>query len=328
MGKAKTFVASAITMSVVATPFLANNAFAGITDPGSGVTNSHTEVVRSYSYTDLVYDVDLSNGQRYKLSGDLAEMAAASIEEHGVNNGDEKEICGAFLADGFVDGESEENNFFCFAQNTDGVFLYADNIPDTITTLDHALLTVVDGEMLNTHTYFLGVTLNNNQVINVGDPDTIDPEPSSVATYNYEERQTWSANRYYLNITYGDGYAILEGGDQTYALGGEGLTVHASGSYEDDFSFVEVDGKVVDSSNYDGKAGSTIITLHDDYLAGLSLGEHTLRIVYDGGEVETTFTLTDNPDTADALDNMIALLITTSVLSLGFAYKAKAKTRR
>ncbi len=55
---------------------------------------------------------------------------------------------------------------------------------------------------------------------------------------------------------------------------------------------VYVDGNYVDPSDYDAATGSTLITLHDDYIQTLSLGTHTMTVTFSSGaSASTTFTL-------------------------------------
>ena len=58
-----------------------------------------------------------------------------------------------------------------------------------------------------------------------------------------------------------------------------------------DFLRVELDGKTLDEKYYTVKEGSTIVTLKADYVATLSVGEHTIGIVSEGGTATTTFTV-------------------------------------
>lgn len=55
------------------------------------------------------------------------------------------------------------------------------------------------------------------------------------------------------------------------------------------FIGVVVDGKLVDSTNYTAKSGSTIVTLNGDYLKSLSAGTHKMTIVFTDGECTTQF---------------------------------------
>lgn len=68
------------------------------------------------------------------------------------------------------------------------------------------------------------------------------------------------------------------------------LTFRSNAAYTD-FIRVEVDGELVDEKNYSVKEGSTIVTLKADYVATLSVGEHTLGIVSESGTAITTITV-------------------------------------
>lgn len=61
------------------------------------------------------------------------------------------------------------------------------------------------------------------------------------------------------------------------------------------FTYVKVDGKVIESNKYDLREGSTIVTLKRDYLASLPNGKHTLEIVSATGTASTSFTVGDDP---------------------------------
>ena len=88
-------------------------------------------------------------------------------------------------------------------------------------------------------------------------------------------------------------YNFIEGANQTYTIG---ETKNATFRIDADYSLftnkVYVDNKLVDSINYDSKTGSTVITLKDEYLKTLSVGEHTLKVAFsDNGEATTKFTI-------------------------------------
>ena len=88
-------------------------------------------------------------------------------------------------------------------------------------------------------------------------------------------------------------YKVIEGAEQTYTIKED---TEARFRIDADYSLfnnkVYVDNVLVDSSNYTSKSGSTIITLKKEFVDTLSVGEHTLKVVFnDGGEAETTFTI-------------------------------------
>ena len=55
------------------------------------------------------------------------------------------------------------------------------------------------------------------------------------------------------------------------------------------FVSVQVDGKLLERSSYDVSCGSTVITLHKDYVSSLSDGEHMLRVQFTDGRAEIAF---------------------------------------
>ena len=88
-------------------------------------------------------------------------------------------------------------------------------------------------------------------------------------------------------------YKVIEGAEQTYTITED---TEARFRIDADYSLfnnkVYVDNVLVDSSNYTSKSGSTIIILKKEFVDTLSVGEHTLKVVFnDGGEAETTFTI-------------------------------------
>ena len=84
-------------------------------------------------------------------------------------------------------------------------------------------------------------------------------------------------------ITTGDGAAVTQGEKNE-------LTFTSDASFAD-FLRVELDGTALDEKNYTKREGSTIITLNRDFVATLSVGEHTLAIVSQHGAATAKFTV-------------------------------------
>ena len=83
---------------------------------------------------------------------------------------------------------------------------------------------------------------------------------------------------------------MIEGAGQTIEEG-KSATFRADIPFAD-FLKVLADGKEVDKANYDAKEGSTIVTLHADFVKSLGAGKHTIAIVAkDGQAAEATFTV-------------------------------------
>ena len=84
---------------------------------------------------------------------------------------------------------------------------------------------------------------------------------------------------------------IIAGDGATVTQGEKKALSFTSDAAFDDFLRVEVDGVTLDEANYTVKEGSTVITLNADYVATLSVGEHTLGIVSESGTATAKFTV-------------------------------------
>ena len=88
-------------------------------------------------------------------------------------------------------------------------------------------------------------------------------------------------------ITAGDGATVTQGEKKE-------LSFTSDASFAD-FLRVELDGTALDEKNYTKREGSTIITLNRDFVATLSVGEHTLSIVSKSGTATAKFTVKAKP---------------------------------
>ena len=88
---------------------------------------------------------------------------------------------------------------------------------------------------------------------------------------------------------------IISGNGAAVTQGEKTALPFASDAAFSDFIRAELNGETLDEKYYDKKAGSTIITLHADYVATLSAGEHTLSIVSQSGTATATFTVAAKP---------------------------------
>lgn len=84
-------------------------------------------------------------------------------------------------------------------------------------------------------------------------------------------------------------YKITEGANSSWKQNSnDTLKFVANGDFSK-FTGVKVDGTLVAADKYTAVSGSTVITLKKDYLSTLSVGKHTLTIVYNDGECSTVF---------------------------------------
>ena len=111
---------------------------------------------------------------------------------------------------------------------------------------------------------------------------------------------------------------VIEGAGQKVEAG-KPATFRADIDFADFAGIVKVDGNVVDKSNYDAKEGSTIITLHADYVKTLGAGNHTIAILSKNGtQAESSFSVaaeeevignTDGPATTQVSPMIIMFVI-------------------
>ena len=129
-------------------------------------------------------------------------------------------------------------------------------------------------------------------------------------------------------------YEVLEGANQKYTITKNSeakFRINADFRLFDDGK-VYVDNELVDPKNYTAESGSTIITLKKEFVDTLSVGEHTLKVVFnDGGEAITTFNVarvtvpTDNPQTGDNIGFYIisGILSIVGLAGAGIFYRRK-----
>lgn len=129
-------------------------------------------------------------------------------------------------------------------------------------------------------------------------------------------------------------YEVTEGANQKYTI-----TKNNEAKFRINADFrlfdegkVYVDNELVDPKNYTAESGSTIITLKKEFVDTLSVGEHTLKVLFnDGGEAITTFNVarvtvpTDNPQTGDNIGFYIisGILSIVGLAGAGIFYRRK-----
>ena len=134
--------------------------------------------------------------------------------------------------------------------------------------------------------------------------------------------------------------SIIKGDGQTVTEGEKKTLEFTSDAAFEDFISVEVDGKTIDESNYTVKSGSIVVTLNADYVATLSVGEHTLGIVSQSGTATAKFTVnekvaetttpttTDNTKSPQTGDNSNIFLWLALLLASGGAVTVTAFSRK
>lgn len=84
-------------------------------------------------------------------------------------------------------------------------------------------------------------------------------------------------------------YKFIEGANGSWTKNsGKNLGFKVNGEISR-FTGVKVDGTLIGNDKYTAVSGSTVVTLKKDYLETLSVGKHTLTVVYTDGECTTEF---------------------------------------
>ena len=84
-------------------------------------------------------------------------------------------------------------------------------------------------------------------------------------------------------------YKITEGANSSWKQNSDDTLKFVVNGDFSKFTGVKLDGTLVAADKYTAVSGSTVITLKKDYLSTLSVGKHTLTIVYNDGECSTEF---------------------------------------
>ena len=123
-------------------------------------------------------------------------------------------------------------------------------------------------------------------------------------------------------------YIALEGKNQNYIIGSDGLSFRFDAPYSvfNDSGKVFIDDKEI--TNYSSKEGSTIISLSGKYLDTLNLGEHTLSIEYSDGRTSSVLftvskpeeTSTNNPNTGVIIITVISLFFISLFITLSCTF--------
>ena len=152
------------------------------------------------------------------------------------------------------------------------------------------------------HMQFTGSALDYDDL----DGDIANGEIVRETRYDYYTRCTYEFTFQYVKEEVSPKeYKFTEGANQTYTIDeSKNATFRIDADYSLFTNKVYVDNKLVDSTNYDSKSGSTVITLRDEYLKTLSVGEHTLKVAFsDNGEAITKFSIKEKQQNESPEDN-------------------------
>lgn len=94
-------------------------------------------------------------------------------------------------------------------------------------------------------------------------------------------------------------YRVVEGANGSWTENSDGSLAFRADGAVSKFTGIKVDGVTVASDRYTVGTDAAVITLKNEYLAGLSVGTHTLTVVYRDGECSADFEVLAAPHTHD-----------------------------
>lgn len=147
------------------------------------------------------------------------------------------------------------------------------------TNIDAANYSVVEGSTV--------VTLSNAYLESLGNGSHtftivwVDGTASTTLTVQAANGSTDPGNSTGYTITSGAGGTWTKGSGGTYSITGSGPL--------SEFAGIKVDGTTVGASNYSATTSPTIITLSNAYLESLSVGTHSVTVVWTGGTATANF---------------------------------------
>lgn len=127
-------------------------------------------------------------------------------------------------------------------------------------------------------------------------------------------------------------YKFLDGENQNYTINKDNELKFRIDAEYSLFDKVYIDNELVDANNYTSKEGSTIITFDKEYINNFSVGEHTLKVVFNDGEATTKFSVLKekikNPSTKDNFEKYVITGIVSIVGLIGCTLILKNKEEK
>mgnify|MGYP004662898539 CR=1 FL=1 len=143
---------------------------------------------------------------------------------------------------------------------------------------------------VHTHTYGAWVSDDTNHWRECTDASCSSIKDKAVHVYDNDMDDTCNVCGYKRVLpTPVVTYKFIEGANSSWTKNsGQNLIFKANGEFSR-FTGVKVDGTLIGNDKYSAVSGSTVVTLKKDYLETLSVGKHTLTVVYTDSECTTEF---------------------------------------
>lgn len=165
-----------------------------------------------------------------------------------------------------------------------------DNDADTTCNICGYVRTITPPTPSHTHTYGAWVSDDTNHWHECADASCSSIKDKAVHVYDNDMDDTCNVCGYKRVLpTPVVTYKFIEGANGSWTKNsGKNLGFKVNGEISR-FTGVKVDGTLIGNDKYTAVSGSTVVTLKKDYLETLSVGKHTLSVVYTDGECTTEF---------------------------------------
>ena len=165
-----------------------------------------------------------------------------------------------------------------------------DNDADTTCNICGYVRTITPPTPSHTHTYGAWVSDDTNHWHECTDASCSSIKDKAVHVYDNDMDDTCNVCGYKRVLpTPVVTYKFIEGANGSWTKNsGKNLGFKVNGEISK-FTGVKVDGTLIGNDKYTAVSGSTVVTLKKDYLETLSVGKHTLSVVYTDGECTTEF---------------------------------------
>ena len=177
----------------------------------------------------------------------------------------------------------------CSSIKDKAVHVY-DNDADTTCNICGYVRTITPPTPSHTHTYGAWVSDDTNHWHECTDASCSSIKDKAVHVYDNDMDDTCNVCGYKRVLpTPVVTYKFIEGANGSWTKNsGKNLGFKVNGEISR-FTGVKVDGTLIGNDKYTAVSGSTVVTLKKDYLETLSVGKHTLSVVYTDGECTTEF---------------------------------------
>ena len=177
----------------------------------------------------------------------------------------------------------------CSSIKDKAVHVY-DNDADTTCNICGCVRTITPPTPSHTHTYGAWVSDDTNHWHECTDASCGSIKDKAVHVYDNDMDDTCNVCGYKRVLpTPVVTYKFIEGANGSWTKNsGKNLGFKVNGEISK-FTGVKVDGTLIGNDKYTAVSGSTVVTLKKDYLETLSVGKHTLSVIYTDGECTTEF---------------------------------------